>query len=127
MVGWSSDPMDMNLSKLWELVMDREACRAAVHGLAKSRTRLSDYTAIGTTPPSPISLHLGLLYREDWEWFLERNPMFSSPPSFSVRSHWDAGVGSSRGPQERSSSVRAEALAGRMSNPLPRVLCGCNL
>ena len=50
-----TDSMDMNLSELWELVMDREAWCAVIHGVAKSQTRLSDFTSLHF-PSLPLRL-----------------------------------------------------------------------
>ena len=53
-----TNAMDMSLSKLWELAMDREAWRAALHGVTKSQTRLSNWTIIRLKDPK-WSLPLG--------------------------------------------------------------------
>jgi len=62
-----TDLMDMSLSELHKLMMDREAWRAAIHGVTKSRTRLSDWTELWRT--SVILLHL---FEETNDWMFPK-------------------------------------------------------
>ena len=60
MLDGITDSMDMGLGGLWELVIDREAWCAAVHGVAKSRTRLSDWNELHSAVLYPLSFMLDL-------------------------------------------------------------------
>ena len=111
-----TDSMDVGLSELRELVMDREAWRTAIHGVAKSRTRLSDFTSpkhmfiesvmpsshlIPLSSPSPsalnLSQHQGSLFKwsalrirwpKYWSFSFNISPSSEHPGLISFRMDW---------------------------------------
>ena len=83
-----TDLMDVSLSELWELVMDREAWHAAIRGVAKSRTRLSDWTKLMIEVHACMLSHFSLVQLFATLWTVARQAPLSM--GFSRQEYWSA-------------------------------------
>ena len=101
-----TNSMDNSLSRLWELVMDREAWRAAVHGVAKSQTWLSHWTELNWLAQRPALGENHGFKRDEWPWLVRS-------------SHLDRGMlgGANADPNQEVRCVRVGSLQRQCSNP----------
>ena len=85
--------MDMSLSELWELMMDRESWCAAIHGVAKSQTRLSDWTELNWTELLPKNSQ-----SKTRSWTFPGGPVDKNPPANAADTGSISGPGRSHMP-----------------------------
>ena len=82
--------MDVSLSELREMVMHREACRAAIHGVAKNQTRLSDWTELNWTEGLVIRIRSFYVLIDRLYIFLGKKNVYSSlSPIFKIQVVWE--------------------------------------